>query len=125
RGLLDRLVGGPGLRRGRRHPDQVRYGDSIDFWRVTGIEPDKSLDLRAEMKLPGEAMLSFNIDCEEAENPQDTICHVQQTARFKPKGLLGIAYWYAVVPLHGIVFTGMLNGIRRTAEHLDQKTTTN
>ncbi|HRX85091.1 MAG TPA: SDR family oxidoreductase [Phycisphaerae bacterium] len=111
RGWLDRLVGGPGLRRGRRDPDRVAYGEALDFWRVTGVEPRRMLELRAEMKLPGEATLTFEIE-ERVEGG----CVLTQTARFKPKGLWGLAYWYAVAPLHGIVFSGMLAGIRRAAE---------
>ncbi|MHC4107974.1 MAG: SDR family oxidoreductase, partial [Planctomycetota bacterium] len=111
RGALDRLVGGPGLRRGRRHPGSVSYGDALDFWRVTDVEPDHRLELRAEMKLPGEALLTFEI-----EPVSPSVCRLIQTARFKPKGLLGLLYWYAVLPLHGIVFQGMLAGIRRAAE---------
>jgi uncharacterized protein YndB with AHSA1/START domain len=110
RGALDRLLGGPGLRRGRRNPDQVAYGEALDFWRVTGLEADRRLALRAEMKLPGEALLEFEIE------PAPGGSRLVQTARFRPKGLLGLAYWYAVLPLHGIVFRGMLDGIRRTAE---------
>jgi deoxyribodipyrimidine photolyase-like uncharacterized protein/uncharacterized protein YbjT (DUF2867 family) len=115
RGAMDRLAGGPGLRRGRRDPERVAYGEALDFWRVTGVEPGRRLQLRAEMKLPGEALLEFEI-CPLDSDPQR--CRLKQTARFKPRGLLGLAYWYAVLPLHGIVFRGMLNGIRRTAEQL-------
>lgn len=113
RGWMDRLVGGPGLRRGRRSVTQVAYGEALDFWRVTGVEPDRRLELRAEMKLPGVAQLSFRI---EPLNGEATKCRLIQTARFKPRGLFGILYWYAVLPLHGIVFSGMLQGIRRAAE---------
>ena len=109
RGALDRLVGGPGLRRGRRDPENVRYGDALDFWRVTGVERNRLLELRAEMKLPGEAALSFEII---SSGPDATSCRLVQRARFKPRGLGGLAYWYAVLPLHGIVFRAMLNGIR-------------
>lgn len=113
RGLLDRLVGGPGLRRGRRDPLRLAYGEALDFWRVTAIETDRRLELRAEMKLPGEATLSFEIRPLEGDDKKSTLI---QTARFKPRGLLGLAYWYAVMPLHGLVFDGMLRGIRRAAE---------
>jgi hypothetical protein len=113
RGWMDRLLGGPGLRRGRRDPEKVGYGEALDFWRVTGIEPNRRLELRAEMKLPGEASLEFEVQ----PHPEDHGgCKVVQTARFKPRGLLGLAYWYAVLPLHSIVFSGMLKGIRRAAE---------
>ena len=111
RGILDRMVGGPGLRRWRPNPDKIVYGATVDFWRVTGVEPAKHLELRAEMKLPGIAQLSFDI-----EPIDDGRAKLVQTARFKPKGLWGIAYWYAVMPLHGPVFRGMLHGIRRRAE---------
>lgn len=112
RGWMDQLVGGPGLRRGRRDPEKIEYGEALDFWRVVGIERSRHLRLRAEMKLPGEAQLEFALD------PQQDAAktHLTMTARFRPKGLLGIAYWYAVLPLHHFVFGGMLKGIRRTAE---------
>ena len=113
RGWMDRLVGGPGLRRGRRNPENVGYGEALDFWRVTGIERGRRLQLRAEMKLPGEAELEFEIQ-ESGLGPDRT--RLVQTARFKPRGLLGLAYWFAVKPLHGYVFNGMLRGIRDGAE---------
>ena len=113
RGWMDRMVGGPGLRRGRRDPDLLAYGEAVDFWRVTRLEPPHRLELRAEMKLPGEAVLEFDIT-PDADDPN--CCRLEQTARFKPKGLVGLAYWYSVVPLHGFVFPGMLQGIRRAAE---------
>ncbi|MCB9850219.1 MAG: SDR family oxidoreductase [Phycisphaerales bacterium] len=113
RGWMDKLIGGPGLRRGRRDPDKLAYGDALDFWRVTRVIQNRSVELRAEMKLPGEALLTFEI---ESLNAVHDRCVLTQTARFKPKGLLGLAYWYAVVPLHGIVFAGMLRGIRQAAE---------
>ncbi len=110
RGWLDVMAGGPGLRRGRRDPERVGYGEALDFWRVTGFEPDRKLALRAEMKLPGEALLELCID------PQSgTQCTLRQSALFKPRGLFGLAYWYAVAPLHHIVFRGMLHGIQREA----------
>lgn len=114
RGALDRLAGGPGLRRGRRDPETVAWGEPLDFWRVTGLEQDRHLSLRAEMKLPGEALLEFTID--PGADPDH--CRLIQTARFLPRGLAGLAYWYAVLPLHGIVFSGMLAGIRKEAERL-------
>jgi len=110
RGMMDRLAGGPGLRRGRRDPGEVRYGESLDFWRVTAVEQGRLLELRAEMKLPGIATLSFLVEPINGERSRLT-----QTARFKPMGLLGIAYWYTVLPLHGMVFRGMLRGISRAA----------
>lgn len=110
RGWLDQLIGGPGLRRGRRSATEIQYGDALDFWRVTGIQPDERLELRAEMKLPGVATLEFIVE------PLGGQCHLTQLARFQPRGLLGILYWYAVKPLHSIVFRDMLLGIRRAAE---------
>ena len=112
RGALDRLVGGPGLRRGRRDPEAVSFGEALDFWRVTGLERNCRLSLRAEMKLPGEALLDFAIE----PMPPGTAgprSRLTQTARFLPRGLWGLAYWYAVLPFHGVVFRGMLAGIAR------------
>ena len=115
RGWLDQLVGGPGLRRGRRHPTEVAYGDALDFWRATSVEPDRHLELRAEMKLPGEATLTFDVEPLEGGGAR-----MAQTARFLPRGLLGLVYWFAVVPLHGFVFNGMLRAIRDAAVEIDR-----
>ncbi|HSD29823.1 MAG TPA: SDR family oxidoreductase [Vicinamibacteria bacterium] len=112
RGWIDRLVGGPGLRRGRRDPEEVGYGEALDLWRVTGIDRNRRLALRAEMKLPGEALLEF------AMEPVAGGTRLTQTARFLPRGLAGLAYWYAVLPLHAVVFRGMLEGVRRAASEL-------
>jgi uncharacterized protein YbjT (DUF2867 family) len=117
RGWMDKLVGGPGLRRGRRHPETVEFGEALDFWRVVGIDRDRSLSLRAEMKLPGEAQLDFAIEEIDAQ-AQPPLNRLVMTARFRPSGLCGLLYWYAVVPLHEIVFGGMLRGIQKTAEAL-------
>ena len=105
RGFLDKLAGGVGLRRGRKHPTEITAGESLDFWRV--LLADKSqrrLLLYAEMKLPGEAWLEFKIS-------EDNV--VTQTATFRPWGLWGRLYWYAVLPLHGYIFPGMLKHIAR------------
>jgi len=110
RGWMDTLVGGPGLRRGRRDPNLIEFGETLDFWRIIGIEQDRSLSLLAEMKLPGIANLHFKLI------PSDNRTKLTMTARFRPKGIVGIAYWYTVLPLHHIVFAGMLNGIKRSAE---------
>lgn len=110
RGWMDRMVGGPGLRRGRRDPETVGYGEALDFWRVVGYERDRRLALRAEMKLPGEALLEFRIEPRGSER-----CVLSQAALFHPRGLLGLLYWYAVAPLHHVVFRGMILGIRREA----------
>ena len=112
RGWIDRLVGGPGLRRGRRDSERLAYGDALDFWRVTGIEAGRRLALRAEMKLPGEALLEFEIERQRAAigpHPDRAL----QTSR-----LAGLLYWTAVLPFHGFVFRGMIQGIRRFAEAL-------
>jgi uncharacterized protein YbjT (DUF2867 family) len=118
RGIMDRLIGGPGLRRGRRNSDELRLGDALDFWRVTAIDPPCRLELTAEMKLPGVATLSFDAAPSQASTSGT---HLVMTARFRPRGLLGIAYWYSVLPLHGIVFRGMLKGIARAAEAGDSR----
>ena len=118
RGWIDWLAGGPGLRRGRRDPEAVGFGEALDFWRVVGFERDHRLSLRAEMKLPGEALLEFRVEddvtCGKDAAPGAS-CLLHQEALFQPRGLLGMIYWYAVVPFHHIVFRGMLSGIRREA----------
>ena len=105
RALLDLLAGGVGRRRGRRHPDLLRVGDPLDWWRVEAFEPDRRLRLVAEMKLPGRAWLEFEV------RPDGDGSVVRQTATFDPVGLWGIAYWYLVYPLHQLVFRGMLRAI--------------
>lgn len=108
RGLLDKLFGGVGLKRGRRNKNILRAGDVLDFWRVVKVSDYSDLLLIAEMKLPGIAILGFKLN-KVAENKTEII----QIARFQPKGLIGIAYWYLVMPLHNLVFNGMLNGIAK------------
>jgi hypothetical protein len=110
RGFLDLLVGGVGVRRGRRDPQHVRVGDAVDFWRVERYEPDRLLRLQAEMKLPGRAWLEFEVTGDERAST------IRQTAIFDPVGLFGLAYWYALYPLHELVFAGMLRGVARAAE---------
>ena len=109
RGFLDLLVGGVGVRRGRRDPERVWVGDAVDFWRVEAVEPDRLLRLRAEMKVPGRAWLQFEVE------PEGGGSTVRQTALFDPRGLAGLAYWYALYPLHALVFSGMLRGIASAA----------
>lgn len=109
RGFLDLLVGGVGVRRGRRHPDQLRVGDALDFWRVEQIEDNKVLRLAAEMKVPGRAWLEFEV------TKTETGCTIRQTAIFDPVGLFGIVYWYSLFPLHEFVFSGMLRNICKAA----------
>jgi uncharacterized protein YbjT (DUF2867 family) len=109
RGFLDLLVGGVGLRRGRRRADEIGPGDTLDFWRVEKFEPDRLLRLRAEMRVPGRAWLQF----ETAPVPGGT--EITQTAIFDAAGLFGLLYWYALYPLHRFVFAGMLREIARRA----------
>ncbi len=112
RGIVDQLVGGPGLRRGRRDPDHLRVGEPLDWWRVTDVQQDRCLSLHAEMRLPGEAWLEWTIE------PEAGGSSVVQTARFRPRGLFGRAYWYGVLPFHSLVFPGLLRGIVHDAESL-------
>ncbi|MCC5842616.1 MAG: SDR family oxidoreductase [Verrucomicrobia bacterium] len=112
RGALDRMIGGVGLRRGRRDPDQLRVGDALDFWRVEAVEPGHLIRLRAEMKVPGKAWLEFQVEPRDSE-PGSILT---QTAFFAPKGLWGLMYWYALYPLHGIIFSGLIRQIVRRAE---------
>ena len=110
RGWIDMLMGGVGLRRGRRDPEHIAVGDSLDWWRVEAVEPDRRLRLVAEMKLPGRAWLEFEVD------PRgDSAVTIRQTAIFDPVGLSGLLYWYGVYPLHTWVFRGMLDGIATRA----------
>ena len=109
RGLLDQLLGGVGMRRGRRHPVELRPGDPIDFWRVEALEPDRLLRLKAEMKLPGRAWLQFEVE------PLWSGSRITQTAVFDPRGLGGLIYWYGLYPMHRVIFRGML---RRLVRHI-------
>lgn len=109
RGWLDLLVGGIGMRRGRRDPVNLRVGDTLDFWRVEAFEADKRLRLAAEMRVPGRAWLEFEVSA------RDDHAEIRQTAIFDPLGLPGLAYWYLLYPLHQIVFHQMLRGIARAA----------
>jgi uncharacterized protein YbjT (DUF2867 family) len=111
RGVMDRLVGGVGLRRGRRDPVHLRPGDALDFWRVEAIVPGELLRLRAEMKLPGLAWLELHVGRDE-----DGRTSYRQRAIFQPHGLTGHAYWRSISPFHGIVFGGMLRNITAAAE---------
>jgi uncharacterized protein YbjT (DUF2867 family) len=110
RGWMDRLVGGVGLRRGRRSATSLRPGDALDWWRVEKIERGKFLRLRAEMKVPGKAWLEMSVE------PRDDGAHYRQRAVFFPQGLGGRLYWFSILPFHGIIFSGMLNRISATAE---------
>jgi hypothetical protein len=110
RGLLDLAVGGPGLRRGRRDPESVMPGDTLDFWRVEAVEPDRLLRLGAEMRLPGRAWLQFEV------TPEDGGSVIRQTALFDPVGVRGLLYWYGLWGIHRMVFAGMLRNIVRAVE---------
>ncbi|MBQ1158702.1 SDR family oxidoreductase [Streptomyces sp. A73] len=110
RGRLDRLVGGVGLRRGRRDAQHLRVGDSLDFWRVEEVEPSRLLRLRAEMRLPGLAWLEMYADTD-----ADGRTRYRQRALFHPRGLLGHAYWWSVSPFHTVVFGGMARNIAKAA----------
>ena len=110
RGFLDLLLGGVGMRRGRRHRELLSVGETVDCWRVEAIEPNRLLRLFAEMKMPGRAWLQFEIE------PDELGSIIRQTAIFDPVGVLGLLYWYSVYPLHQFLFAGMLREIARAAE---------
>ncbi len=109
RGFIDLLVGGIGLRRGRRSLENLEVGDTLDWWRIEEYRPNRLLRLSAEMKVPGRAWLQFEVT---EENGSSTI---RQTAIFDPVGLAGLAYWYLIYPLHAFIFRGMLEAIARRA----------
>lgn len=111
RGFVDRLIGGAGLRRGRRDPEELRVGDALDFWRVEAVEENHLLRLRAEMIVPGKAWLQFRVLADDDGRTQLT-----QTAFFASKGLAGWLYWYALYPVHAIIFSGMIRRIAMEAE---------
>ena len=110
RGFLDLLFGGIGLRRGRRDPNFLHTGDTLDWWHVEAIQPNKFLRLFAEMKLPGRAWLEFEV----SHKGEQTV--IRQTAIFDPIGFRGILYWYGVYPLHGFIFSGMLKVIAKRCQ---------
>jgi uncharacterized protein YbjT (DUF2867 family) len=111
RGFLDRLFGGVGMRRGRRHPQDLFPGEALDFWRVEAVEPGRLLRLRAEMKVPGRAWLQFTV---EPDGPDRSI--LLQTAFFEPRGLVGLLYWYLLYPIHQRIFSGLARALARSAE---------
>jgi uncharacterized protein YbjT (DUF2867 family) len=110
RGLLDQLVGGPGLRRGRRHPIDLEPGEAVDFWRVEEARPPTLLRLRAEMKVPGRAWLQFEAV------PEGDATRLVQSAFFMPSGLFGVLYWYALYPAHRVIFNDLVDAIAADAE---------
>jgi hypothetical protein len=125
RGWADKLVGGVGMRRGRRHPDELGVGDALDFWRVEAVEPPTLIRLRAEMRLPGEAWLEWRI---EPDGPHPATgptgpggghragATLHQRAIFYPRGLWGRAYWYALVPFHGLIFARLCARLAEAAQ---------
>jgi uncharacterized protein YbjT (DUF2867 family) len=115
RGAADRILGGVGMRRGRRDPHEVRVGDAVDFWRVEAVEPGRLLRLRAEMKVPGRAWLQF-----EATPHNGNQSNLVQTAYFDPMGLSGLAYWYFLYPIHAMIFARMVRKISEQASSLIQ-----
>jgi uncharacterized protein YbjT (DUF2867 family) len=117
RGWIDRLTGGPGLVRGRRDPDNLLPGDSLDWWRVEAVDEGRLLRLRAEMRLPGLAWLELSIIDADPDD-DETVFH--QRALFHPRGIAGHVYWWVIWPFHGIVFGGMQRNIARAAEQLEQ-----
>ena len=110
RGFLDQLVGGPGLRRGRRDPIHLLPGEAVDFWRVVSVDAPRELRLRAEMKVPGKARLQWEAV------PEGQGTRLVQTAMFTPNGLPGFLYWYALYPLHHLIFSGLVKAVARDAE---------
>jgi uncharacterized protein YbjT (DUF2867 family) len=112
RGLLDRLIGGPGLRRGRRHPTELLVGETVDFWRVDRLDRDRLVRLRAEMRLPGAAWIQWEM---EADGDGSRLV---QTALFAPTGLAGLVYWYALYPVHTVIFRALVRAVAREAEAL-------
>lgn len=112
RGAIDRLIGGVGLRRGRRDPDDLRVGDTVDCWCVETLEPNRLLRLRAEMNSPGQGWLQFEI-----EPLGDSKCRLVQTAFFAPKGLLGHVYWLVLAPVHALIFSNLIRKTVKHAEH--------
>ncbi len=110
RGLIDRLAGGPGLRRGRRHPQDLLQGEALDFWRVERIDPPSRLRLRAEMKVPGKAWIEWRAE------PEGSGTRLVQLALFEPAGILGVLYWRVLYPLHKMIFSDLVRAIMREAE---------
>lgn len=111
RGAIDRLLGGVGMRRGRRHPTELRVGDPLDFWRVAAVEPGRRLTLVAEMKLPGSAVLELSVE------PAEEGAQVVLQAHFHPAGVWGLLYWHALRPIHAPIFRNLPRAIARRAEH--------
>jgi uncharacterized protein YbjT (DUF2867 family) len=116
RGWMDKVIGGVGLRRGRRHPDELRAGEALDFWRVEAVEQNQLLRLRAEMKVPGKAWLEFQSIPPPDEKDGKTL--FTATAYFAPRGVWGFLYWYAMWPFHKFIFAGLASGLASRARVL-------
>ncbi|MCA9755916.1 MAG: DUF2867 domain-containing protein [Candidatus Eisenbacteria bacterium] len=123
RGLVDRIVGGPGLRRGRRHPTELLPGESVDFWRVEEVDAPRLLRLRAEMKVPGQAWLQWEMLPEPSSDGSPTeleakapLTRLVQTASFVPRGSFGAVYWYSLYPIHRLIFSQMADAIAADGE---------
>ena len=112
RGLMDKVVGGPGLRRGRRDPIELLPGEALDFWRVEAVDPPHRLRLRAEMKVPGRAWLQWEAV------PEGTGTRLVQTALFAPTGFLGMLYWYSLYPVHRFIFSDLIRAVARDAIYM-------
>jgi len=106
---VDQLLGGPGLRRGRRHPTEVSVGEVVDFWRVEEVESPSLFRLRAEMKVPGQAWLQWEATEEEGKT------RLIQAALFRPKGFFGWIYWYGAYPFHAFIFDALIDAIAEGA----------
>ena len=115
RGWIDKALGGVGIRRGRRHPDDIRPGESLDFWRVEAVERDRLMRLRAEMKVPGKAWLQF-----ESADQKDGKTLLTETAYYAPRGFWGFVYWYAMWPFHAFLFDGLIRRIAARASMLNR-----
>ena len=109
------MTGGSGLTRGRRHPHELTLGDTVDFWRVIGLEPQRRLTLLAEMKLPGAAALEFELGAIGARRTE-----IRITAYFHPAGAPGLVYWHAMTPAHALIFPGLAGAIAKRAERAER-----
>ncbi len=117
RGSLDKLLGGVGMRRGRRHADELRVGDALDFFRVEAIDPPHLLRLRAEMKVPGDAWLEWSVDTGREDSPNARSTTLRQVATFRPRGVAGRAYWWVLLPIHKIIWKRLAERLVTITEH--------
>jgi hypothetical protein len=115
RGVLDWIVGGPGLRRGRPHPARLQVGDEVDFWRVLAMIPGRSLTLGSRLRAPGSGVLELKLT-----EATPGVTTVTATGYWHPAGLWGLLYWYALAPVHLLLFRGLARGIIRRAVELDR-----